>query len=728
MLENELRASLEPTYKSLSFYFLLFVIVFLFFPWGFITPLLVGGGTFFEYRGLAYVLILLLLIFFLLEYKQFKSKRTSFYLPILMISAGTLLSLIKHTNVSATSEFAVYLCSIVGLGFLSTFFSYDEKKKEKIILFLLVLIDLLAIYGIYQYFIIYPSLQQQANTIKNYFDFRLTSVLTSPAAYASVVIMTWPLTLIGLIKEKSSTRRLFYAVSLVLLLFSLIFTFSKSGFAALFVQLILMTYFLAKYYPQVLRKKFFPFLGLFLLIFTAIFGYGYYLSDGKLLSLSNFKTSFEGRLSIWKTALKMFVENPFTGIGAGCFKDIYFKYQADGFFSTNAHSSYIQAFSETGILGGVGFLLFAIYLILRCCILNKDLSVSKFIGFSSVGFLFINLFDSLFYYHLAGFLLSILIGLAYSEINKPLVIHRDFPRNAFIAFFITFLGLSVLVNLAFYFNQYGQKRVINDFNEGIRFLRLSTYLNPIESEYHRSLAQAYSGGIFSNKAYRYLRITEIKRAIFLQPYNPRYYFELGYFYETESQPELAIYFYKKAAALAPKQPFYLFQIGRLYSESLKTEEAKKFYKKCLSLEFYYQKKYVFQSYRTGGTVNEFDPYLNMARAAIALGNESFARQDYKEAIAYYQKAIILFPGYPDAYASLASAYLRMQNYKAAIENVQKAIELDSNNANYYYLAAICYYYLRDYSNAFLYISEALKLNPHNEEFINLYNKIRKEYR
>lgn len=713
--------------KSLSYYFYLLLLTFLFFPWGFITPILVGGGAFFEYRALSYVLLLLNLIVFLFEFKEFRAKRTGIYLPIIFISIGIVVSFLKLTNISAASEFAVYLCSIVGLGFLSAFFSYEEKRRRSVLNLIFFLLSLLSLYGLYQYFYVYPNLKELSEGFVKNFDFRLTSVLTSPAMFAGVITLIWPVVFYFVIEQKQVIRKSLYILSLLTLIFALIFTYSKSGLFVAFLQGFIITLYLLKIRKgRIAQNTLLSLVLICIILLSVIFSSLRY--DAIPSSFTNFKGSFEGRFSLWTTALKMYLDNPFTGVGAGSFRDLFYKYQHNGFYSVNSHSTFIQAFSEMGILGGIGFLLLCIYLILKCCILKKEFSISKFIGFGIFGFLFMNLFDSLLYNQLIGYLFCALVGIAYSEIDKPLILHRDFPRNAFIALFIFFLFLSVFVNIAHYLYIAGQNLVINNFNDGVKMIKLATILNPIEAEYHRGLAQAYSGGIFTNKAYRYLRITELKRAIFLQPYNPKYHFELGYFYEIEGQPELAAYFYKKAIEMAPKQPFYYFQLGRLYYDNLKPDLAKKYLKLCLSLEYYYRKRYVLQSYRASNKISEYDPYLSMARAALLLGNSSLSNQDYKDAITYYGKAILLFPSLSDAYAARASAHIRIGNFIEAIKDSQKAIELDSNNAYYYFLTAIAYYSIKSYDNALLYLRQALKLDPNNEEFLRFYENLRKVYK
>jgi tetratricopeptide (TPR) repeat protein/O-antigen ligase len=710
--------------KSFTFYLFVFTVAILFFPWGVIAPSLVGGGAFFEYRGLSYVLILFLLLVFLFENNEFRSKKTSFYLPIIFISAGILLSLIPHTNIAATSEMAIYLCAAVGLGFLANYFGYIEEHRQNIVFALIIIMLGLSLYGVYQYFVVFPALKESNPSINRMFDFRLTSVLTNPTAFASLIVMTWPVVLFLWSQEKRKLYRFFYAFCLVIFFFVLSLTFSKSGIIALIIQVLLMLNFFYKQKRTFVKNLFLPVITLLLMGLFGSLPVVSNFSNKTTSYLVSFQTSLSGRIALWKSALKMFLSSPLTGVGGFAFKDAIFKYQVDGFYSTHAHSSFLQMFAETGLIGGLGFLLLGLYLFLRCCFFNKNISLSKFIGFGTVGFLLMNIVDSLLYYELIGYYFALTIGIAYSEIDKPVILHRDFPRGAFKALFFLLLILSFMVNLAYYTNLAGKNLIFSDYEEGLKYLKASTLLFPIEAEYHRSLSQAYSIGALSNKTYRLQRIIEMKRAIFLQPYNPKYYFELGYFYETEGQPELAAYFYRKAISCAPKQPFYSYQIGRLYYENLKTDLARKYFLQTLSLSRYFKPQYVRQSYLLGNSRSEYDPYLSIARAALLLGNIELSNQNIDKALNYYEIAIKWNPNLADAYAAQASVYIRKGVYEKAATNAEKAIKLQPKEPGFYYLAAVAYYNLGSKDIALLYIEEAIKLDPHNESYLELYQKLK----
>jgi tetratricopeptide (TPR) repeat protein len=509
---------------------------------------------------------------------------------------------------------------------------------------------------------------------------------------------------------------------LILNLSALLLTKSKSGLLGMLLQLLIIMNF-----TRTRDRKSFLAALLILIIFISLIAVYFAIFVPQQTSLSSIVESafgsFSGRVSLWKTALRMFSENPFLGFGAYAYRSGIYKYQVDGFYSTNAHSTFVQAFAEMGIIGGIGILALFLYLVLKCCVANKKVSISKFIGFGIVGFFFMNIFDSILYLQLPGYLFAVLIGIAYAEVDVPIITHRDFPRNAFIILFIILLFISILVASAYFLYLAGKGQIAKDYKKSINYLYLSTIFNPVEAEYHRSLAAAYTAESFTNKSFRYLRIVEMRRAIFLDPYNPVHYFELGYFYETEGQFQLAAYFYSKASEVAPIQPYFLYQLGRLYLDNLRIEEAKRYLVRAVSLEKYFDRKYVFQSYRPGNIISENDPYLAMANASYLLGNISLSNQKPEVAVAHYTKALSLFPNLTMAYAGRASAYLRLKNFKQAESDARRAIEMDPQNPDYFYLAALSSYNLGNLETAILYLNHCLELDPDHEAAVRLKEEI-----
>lgn len=79
--------------------------------------------------------------------------------------------------------------------------------------------------------------------------------------------------------------------------------------------------------------------------------------------------SFRARFTYWKVALRMFADNPWAGVGLKCFGWAYPKYQYLGAYDVReAHNAYLQAFCETGVLGGVALLLFWGFVVVVCAV------------------------------------------------------------------------------------------------------------------------------------------------------------------------------------------------------------------------------------------------------------------------------------------------------------------------------------------------------------------------
>jgi O-antigen ligase len=65
--------------------------------------------------------------------------------------------------------------------------------------------------------------------------------------------------------------------------------------------------------------------------------------------------SLNDRLLWWRSALAMFFDNPFTGVGWGNFSDLYLAYRpAQGLNSSYAHNIFLQTAAETGLIGALG--------------------------------------------------------------------------------------------------------------------------------------------------------------------------------------------------------------------------------------------------------------------------------------------------------------------------------------------------------------------------------------
>lgn len=95
------------------------------------------------------------------------------------------------------------------------------------------------------------------------------------------------------------------------------------------------------------------------------------------------------------------------------------------------------------------------------------------------------------------------------------------------------------------------------------------------------------------------------------------------------------------------------------------------------------------------------------------GNISYGRQDYRNAIDAYTKALKFNPQNVAAYVYRGSAFGSIKDYSNAEQDYRRALQLDRQNTNAQIGLALVYYYTRDYRAAIYSLNEALQFNKQN---------------
>lgn len=192
-------------------------------------------------------------------------------------------------------------------------------------------------------------------------DFRIAGPLSSNF-YALILIPMVPLAMDRLWHEKSNWLRFLAAWALIVSVLSIVFTYSRGGFVALVVVVVLM----------LLRMKLNP---LFIAALVAVglliwqFLPAQYtdrigtLSDlfgGETSTAVSTDISFRGRLSETTVAWLMFLDHPIQGVGLANYNDNYQDYSQNLGLDTrlearSAHSLYLEIAAETGLIGLIAF-------------------------------------------------------------------------------------------------------------------------------------------------------------------------------------------------------------------------------------------------------------------------------------------------------------------------------------------------------------------------------------
>jgi putative inorganic carbon (HCO3(-)) transporter len=229
------------------------------------------------------------------------------------------------------------------------------------------------------------------------FDQEIAHWIMSPffkdhTSYGAIVAFYIPIT-VGLLFRKNNTPLIQFTLFLILAILTtgLLYSYTRAAWLSLVGAIGVYMLFRFK-----IKFKYIAILGL---IISGI-GFNYYtdisiaLNKNKtdssenlskhIESISNVSTDASNleRINRWNCAIKMFNERPIFGWGGGTYSFEYAPFQHSGDITVistnfgnkgNAHSEYLGALAETGLIGGISFILIVILLIYRASMLYIEL-------------------------------------------------------------------------------------------------------------------------------------------------------------------------------------------------------------------------------------------------------------------------------------------------------------------------------------------------------------------
>lgn len=187
--------------------------------------------------------------------------------------------------------------------------------------------------------------------------YRVAGVLGDPNYYAMIMAVLMPIAFDRVWNEKNIILKFMAGLSLFLSLFAVMYTYSRGGFLALMVGLVLMAfYYKLKLTPALIGILFFIILYQFLpkdyserLLTLSYF----FPQDAKQQLIDK---SIQERTSQNLAAWEMFKDYPLTGVGMSNYKNYYYYYARPlgldtSIGSRNPHNLYFQILAERGLLG-----------------------------------------------------------------------------------------------------------------------------------------------------------------------------------------------------------------------------------------------------------------------------------------------------------------------------------------------------------------------------------------
>lgn len=672
---------------------------------GMLSPFDTGGGYFFESRAVFYLVAIALGAVFLVAclWDRFELQKTGFGFLFLLFYAVAVLSIYQQNNLRASLDSLVLFLSYFIVFFLAVNLVKNEARLKASLVVLVISGTLLSLQGIYQYLIGFKELQEYlgAQPVDAGLLNRVFAIFTSPNVLASLLAMIIPLAFVLLLMTAYPVLRILAALAVVLMAEACLLTASRGGLLALFLAMLILALGFWK------RKE--P--GLFFLnlaYFSVIVGLAHFMLlrlakwleagivSHQPLEVSGAVASLGGRLDLWRGTLELFKSFPLLGSGIGTFAGVYPRFQWGAIYSKFTHNTYLQLFAETGVLGGL------VFIVLIFCLWRKPLGrffsspgMSKqlfLLGISSglTAFVFHNLIDFSLLIPAAGMAFWFLAGLAFSPSltgpSEVAFLKTWTGRNRLLAAAAVSglaLGLVILVSMAFagylYREQAKEAAVEKDYLRAEKLLKKAVVFDPISSLNRQWLADNHhaiwhSGG-GSDRSRLKKAIDSQKKAIALEPNWPEYRLRLAYLYFLSGNQKLALKEFKAAEGLYPNSLAYKVALGAFYYNNRQSEPALKKFSEVIDTPFY-------QTLITSGKIESDgtalnDPLLEIAKAFLYRGRIYLeVKKDYRKALEDFKQVVRIGPGFPDGHFYLGLAYKGLGETKQAVKALNQALKLD----------------------------------------------------
>lgn len=453
----------------------------------------------------------------------------------------------------------------------------------------------------------------------------------------------------------------------------------------------------------------------------------------RLSTLRADESSTQARLNSWSWSLKLIGEDPYTGVGTGNWKIRVLKYEnqiaPDFQYSLKAHNDFLETTAETGIPGGLAYILIfgSVFFIFIRANLRKD-SVDEQIRnlfVPALGFL-AYMIDATINFPAdrpemqALFALYLGMFVAFSgtnEADKQIVTKENrFPGKLSSVFgipvtvflltgMITSIWLQVQNNISLHYQLIARQELFNNvfrktsvfFEHGFPAIPNLTCLgepiNVVKAKY-----------LVNEEKFR--EAIEVLKNDHSSPWDSRKSYFLSMAYDKLGIPDSAIYYGMEAYRLQPYQGKLVTALSSRLFLSGDQISALRMIKQYLSrvktnpdayllaAEQYYQMGKIKKAWSildSGVSAFQSDtsvirkvrllrqlfiiyPYANLYDSAKRALNTS----DYNEALTLYNKFISMKPGYAEAYGFRALCFFHLGKYQQSVLDINQALKLGLN--------------------------------------------------
>ena len=305
------------------------------------------------YAGAA--ILLTLMLYWFLHKKELDVSLSGLQVAVVAFLSVSILSLIKADNIYLGLEGCSILVGLVILFFAGSMLFQDEQAERKLLRWLSVLCWIVCIVGFAQALDLLPSkitiLAPGQNVI---------STLGNTTYFAGFLVALLPLMLSRLVLAEKQIQKIECCALLVLVLYTLIRTESRSGWFAAVLGIFL--FILMNFQTKKVRIAALTLMVVGCAIIVALF-HGIILRRLEGAFVMDPTSSVPRRLFIYQGAWRAFLSSPLLGNGIGNFLVFLPKFRAPGYWMfqsedlvPHAHNEFLEIASESGLLGIAAFL------------------------------------------------------------------------------------------------------------------------------------------------------------------------------------------------------------------------------------------------------------------------------------------------------------------------------------------------------------------------------------
>lgn len=606
------------------------------------------------------------------------------------------------------------------------------------------------------------------------FDGRVSASFGNPVYLAGWVVLLLPAAFAVCRESSSALRRIVSLCSVLVLLFLLIATFTRSAWAA--AALGAVVFFVLnrrRRTPASAAKAGMIIISAALLVFILFFARQGAINPNYSVAervTSIFEAGDRSQLQrtlIWKTSLRTIADRPLLGTGAGNYRVFHPWYQTafldDDFwrqyasFPDRVHNEFLEMAAETGLPG------LALYALLLLSVIRMGkkaagrggaaggLAAGIIAGFAAL------LFYALFqfpmhivpvhsYFWLMAGALAALGGSEIVRARDRTIRAEGHSREKAVA--LVTLALLVCVCAVSLFSAtlghisfFRGIRAENpdDINEAAMLMEKGIASNPGSREmYVRYAAKLNSFAKEADETWERRNLLKKSRDVSLMgtmyhPYEERLYLNAGVSYISLDQPQKAKKMLEYGMVLNPTDPAVIYNLGIAYYMMGLYNKAKYIYKE--SIETGIAAPGVYQNIgRVHSALGEHDQALEAYKLAMqkqgvsadifySMGLSFSALGRREEAVSCYRKALEANPEHTDALGNLAIEKLEAGDVEEALEELGSVLESRPDSGVAMYHIGRAYYRMGNMKTAQIWLKSASEELPGHEGISDLLNSI-----